>query len=81
MEYYQKAWNSAPNAEFAAECVFQLAKCSQKQHFVSDEAYRYIDSKAEWYNPYFEIMKKRYRKTKYYALAATDCSVFKDYLH
>ena len=78
IEYYKKAWAAAPDMEFAAECVYQLAKCEQKQYYVRNvDAYF---NKQSWQNPYFDILKKRYRKTKYCELASFDCSYFRDFL-
>lgn len=93
--WFLKARSLSNDAEFKARCTFMAAKCRQTQIPVpgsweqkladakydikfdgNDRGY----SKALRNNRYFSDLKSNYSKTKFYKVAVSDCSYFRDFL-
>jgi hypothetical protein len=84
LSYFQKALEAAQTPELAAQAAFLAARCQQKRYFTSkDCAYRpgsrLIPTLPEGYNGYYDLLERKYAKTKFYAQMVKECKWFAAY--
>jgi hypothetical protein len=82
--YYEKAFNTAANAEQKAKCAYMMAKCERNTFYVKE----YHSKTDFWGEPEvafqawtgFKKLKTEYANTKYYKEVINECGYFSKYV-
>lgn len=82
--YYEKALNTAANAEQKAKCVYMMAKCERNAFYTKE----YHSKNDFWGEPEvafqawngFKKLKTEYSNTKYYKEVINECGYFSKYV-
>jgi hypothetical protein len=85
LSYFEKALSEARNPELAARAAFMAARCQQKQWFCSPECRYKPGSKLIPVLPaesmqYYELMRKHFWGTEFYAQMVKECKWFAAYM-
>lgn len=78
LNYFEMAYSTAKDPEWAARAAFMAARCQQKQWFMqADTRYRagsrLIPVIPAPYNTYYILLHTRYNNTQFYARAIKEC--------
>jgi hypothetical protein len=82
--YFRQALSLSRDPELSARASFMAAKCQLNAWYISKICNYKIGSKnipnvPADYRTYFEILKKNYSKTQFYARAVSECKWFRAY--
>jgi len=72
--FFEKALSLAEDPELAAKAAFMAAKCERNEYYVKSASGDFPRTYV-----YFDILKKNYSDTRYYARAIRECKYFKAY--
>jgi hypothetical protein len=80
--YYEKAMRFAKDPELRAQCLFFIARCTQKQK-PEDATYTYAgrEWKHMYTNPLFHRYVKEYGNTKFFRYSFDECSYLADFVN
>lgn len=73
LEWYSKALTQNPTPELGAKIRFGIAKCRLNQTYTKD-------AKAKDLQAEYDLLRKNYASTKYYAEVIRECSYFRSYV-
>lgn len=87
LKYYQLAMRSSKDVEFKAKCAFMISKCELNRYYTDGGDFdgwsgiTLRDTQADFRaGHYFDTLRLKYSKTKYYAEIIKECGYFKTYL-
>jgi hypothetical protein len=72
--YFERARETATNAEVAARATYAAAKCERNAWYIN----RLRGARNEYAN--FKILRDQYSKTDYYKRVVRECKTFEAYL-